>query len=85
MRKQFYQTALGNCYGLKLAKCWLQFKQINVMVLFIRIFGTFSFSMIFTADTQAHSASYPGPDLRGGGKLGSCPGASTTKGLHKKQ
>jgi len=21
VRKQFYQTALGNCYGLKLAKC----------------------------------------------------------------
>jgi len=25
IREQFYQTALGNCYGLKLAKCWLQF------------------------------------------------------------
>ena len=24
-RKQFYQTALGNCYGSKLPKCWLQF------------------------------------------------------------
>jgi len=23
--KQFYQTALGNCYGLKLPNCWLQF------------------------------------------------------------
>ena len=27
MRKQCYQTALGNCYGLKLPKCWLQFKK----------------------------------------------------------
>jgi len=26
IRKQFYQTVLGNCYGLKLPKCWLQFK-----------------------------------------------------------
>jgi len=26
IRKQFCQTALGNCYGLKLPKCWLQFK-----------------------------------------------------------
>ena len=26
IRKQFYQTALGNCNGLKLTKCWLQFK-----------------------------------------------------------
>ena len=25
MRKQFYQTALGNCYGLKLPKCRMQF------------------------------------------------------------
>jgi len=26
---QFHQTALGNCYGLKLAKCWLQFWNKN--------------------------------------------------------
>jgi len=25
--KQFCRTALGNCYGLKLPKCWLQFKK----------------------------------------------------------
>jgi len=25
---QFYQSALGNCYGLKLGKWWLQFKKI---------------------------------------------------------
>jgi len=25
-RKQFYQTALRNSYGLKLPKCWLEFK-----------------------------------------------------------
>ena len=27
MRKQFYQTALWKCCGLKLPKCWLQFKK----------------------------------------------------------
>jgi len=27
IRKQFYQTALGNCYSLKLPKCRLQFKK----------------------------------------------------------
>jgi len=27
IRKHFYQPALGNCYGLKLATCWLQFKK----------------------------------------------------------
>ena len=31
MRKQIHQTALENCYGLKLAKCWLQFKKINLL------------------------------------------------------
>jgi len=36
----FYQTTLGNCYGLKLAKSRLQFKKF---VLFIIIFGTISF------------------------------------------
>ena len=25
--KQFCQTALGNCYGLKLPKCWLQLRK----------------------------------------------------------
>ena len=30
-RKQFYQTALGNCYRLKLAKCRLQFYKINLL------------------------------------------------------
>ena len=34
MRKQFCQTALGNCYGLKLPKCWLQFKKKIIMVNF---------------------------------------------------
>jgi len=27
IRNRFYQTALGNLYGLKLPKCWLQFKK----------------------------------------------------------
>jgi len=27
IRKQFYHTALGNCCGLKLAKCRLKFKK----------------------------------------------------------
>jgi len=43
-RKQFYQTALGNFYGLKLPKCELQFKN-SFIVLFIIIFGTLSFPM----------------------------------------
>jgi len=33
IRKQFYQTALGKCYGLKLLKCWLQFKEEYLYVL----------------------------------------------------
>jgi len=33
MRKQFYQTALGNCYDLKLQKCWLQFKKKKYCVI----------------------------------------------------
>ena len=44
VRKQFYQTALGNCYGLKLqnADCSLKNKFI---VSFIIIIGTLSFPM----------------------------------------
>jgi len=49
MRKQFYQTALGNCYGLKLPKCWLQFKIKNFIVSFIIIFVTLSFHARFLA------------------------------------
>ena len=41
--EKIYQTALGNCFGLKLAKCWLQFQKKNLVVLFIIIFGTLSF------------------------------------------
>ena len=40
--KAIYQKALGNCYGLKLPKCWLQFEN-KFIVLFIIIFGTLSF------------------------------------------
>ena len=46
MQKQFYQTALGNCYGLKLPKRRLQFKRNKFIVSFITIFGTFSFPII---------------------------------------
>jgi len=31
IRRQFYETALGNCYGLKLPKYWLQFKKIHLL------------------------------------------------------
>ena len=41
-RKQCYQTALGNCYGLKFAKCWFQLKN-KFIVSFIVIFGTLLF------------------------------------------
>jgi len=43
MRKQFCQTALGNCYGLKLPKCWLQFKKKIISL--CQFFGTLSFPM----------------------------------------
>ena len=41
IRKQFCQTALENCYGLKLRKYWLQFKN-KFIASFIKSFGTFS-------------------------------------------
>jgi len=44
IQKQFYQTPLGKCCGLKLQKCRLQLKN-KVVVLFIIIFGTLSFSV----------------------------------------
>ena len=40
--EEIYQTALGNCYGLKLPKCRLQFKNNKSIVLFIIMFGTLS-------------------------------------------
>jgi len=46
-RKQFYRTALGNCYGLKLAKCWLQFFNNKFIVLFTIIFATLAFPIVF--------------------------------------
>ena len=43
MRKQCYQAALGNCYGLKLpAECSLRFKK-KITVPFIIIFDALSF------------------------------------------
>jgi len=41
MRKQFYQTAFGNCYGLKLPKCWLQFKEINFLCYLLKFSAHF--------------------------------------------
>jgi len=32
-------TALGNCYGLKLPKCWLEFKKNKIIVLYIAQFS----------------------------------------------
>ena len=43
---QFYQTALGSCYGLKLPKRGLEFKKNNLFVSFIIIFGTLSFPIL---------------------------------------
>jgi len=43
MRKQFYQTALGNCYGLKLPECRLRFKKNKLIMSFNIIFGTLAF------------------------------------------
>jgi len=52
MLKKFYQTALGNCYGLKLQKCWLLLLLLLLLLIavknkfivsFIIIFGTISF------------------------------------------
>jgi len=39
--KQFHQTALGNCCGLKLWKCWLQFKKKNYCVIYYNFRHTF--------------------------------------------
>jgi len=41
IRKQFCQTALGNCYGLKLAKCWLQLKKLIYCVIYYNFRHTF--------------------------------------------
>ena len=53
------QTALGNCYGLKLAECRSQFrKKINLLCYFVVISGTPSFpaglqqSMASTSTTR---------------------------------
>jgi len=43
IRKQFYQTAFGNCYGLKLLKCRLRF-----IVSFVIIFSTLSFLLLLS-------------------------------------
>jgi len=57
IRKQFYQTALGNCYGLKLPKCWLQFKKLNYCVIYYNIrehfrslYTKYSVNVIFIED-----------------------------------
>ena len=52
---KFLKTALGNCYGLKLPKCWLQFqKNINLLRYIFIIFGTLSFP-----DTRFERLNFP--------------------------
>jgi len=42
MRKQCYQAALGNCYGLKLpAECSLRFKKKNYRAIYYNFRRTF--------------------------------------------
>ena len=53
IRKQFYQTALENCHGLKLPKCWLQFKK--QILSFIIIFSTLSFPTRAAVDRGSKS------------------------------
>jgi len=53
IRKQFYQTALGSCYGSKLSNCWLQFKEENSSCQFVIIFGTLSFPVLTCDDYDA--------------------------------
>jgi len=48
----FCQTAPGNCFGLKLARCWLQFKKNEFILSFSIIFGTHSFLVISTRKTN---------------------------------
>jgi len=50
-RKQFYQTALGNCYGLKLPKYLLQFKNK-----FIVLFVAFSALTLLVGRQEGHPA-----------------------------
>ena len=61
IRKQFYQTALGNCYGLKLPKCWLQFKKIFYCVIYYNCRHTFvpySISVRSRGFVQSGTSSY---------------------------
>ena len=62
MRKQFYQTAPGNCYGLKLPECRLRFKKDKLIVLFSIIFGTLSFRIWMEGTVLLSGA--VGPHLR---------------------
>jgi len=41
VRTQFYQTALWNCYGLNLAKYWLQLKKLIYCVIYYNFRHTF--------------------------------------------
>ena len=50
IRKQFYQTALGNCYGLKLPKCYCSLKKFTGS--FIIMFGTLWFPIDITTSVQ---------------------------------
>jgi len=46
--------SLGNCYGLKLAKCRLQFEKNNFIVPFMIILGTLSFPIAAPKSQKRH-------------------------------
>ena len=57
--KQFYQTAPRNCHGLKLSKCWLQFKRKIYRVIYYNfrtpLFPTVTNSRISHTHTHTHN------------------------------
>jgi len=55
IRKQFYRTALGNCYGLKLPNSRLQFKSVHFRSLYIVGFTMASSASYQTVGEQRHA------------------------------
>jgi len=53
--KQFYRTALGNCYGLKLPHSRLQFKSVHFRSLYIVCFTMASSASYQTVGEQRHA------------------------------
>ena len=53
IRKQFYQTALGNCYGLKLPKCWWQFKKKCYCVIYYNFRLSFLIVSLMSVSTRS--------------------------------